>query len=101
MNNLYSPNFNANTSLRSKRLRHVNLIQAKNLSVAASKFSVWFTLHADRASRAFFCSERRESERSPHWLPLGARAKTALKVFVVRVWYTSSGEEQRCVMHFK
>jgi hypothetical protein len=93
MNHLYQPSFNTNPHFRSKRLRHVHLVQAKNLSIAANKFNVWFTLHQDRASRAFFCSEKRDSERSPHWLPLNARAKTSLKVFILRIWFTSLDPE--------
>ena len=88
--NLYQSNFNQNEVLRSKRLRHVHLIFAKNLNIDANKFNIWFTLHQAAHTRAFYFSEKRDSERSPKWHPLNMATKTACKNFILRIWYTNN-----------
>lgn len=88
--NLYQSNFNQNEALRSKRLRHVHLIFAKNLLINANKFSIWFTLHQTPHSKAFYCSEKRQNERSPKWHSLNMSTKSACKNFILRIWYTNN-----------
>jgi hypothetical protein len=83
-------NFNKNDSvhLRSKRLRHVHLIFAKNLKITAAKFNVWFTLHLAKNTRAFYISEKKENDKNPKWYPLNS-TKLSCKQFIVRIWYSN------------
>ena len=83
-------NFNKNDSvhLRSKRLRHMHLIFAKNLKITAAKFNVWFTLHIAKNTRAFYISEKKENDKNPKWYPLNS-TKLSCKQFIVRIWYSN------------
>ena len=71
--------------IRSKRLRHVHLISAKNLQIKSNKFEVWFTLHLTDRTRAFYISEKRENDTSPRWYSLNG-TKLPYKSFIVRIW---------------
>ena len=61
MSSLY---FNKNISInqRSKRLRHVTSISAKNLQIKANKYNIWITFHSSRSSNAFYITDKSYNE---------------------------------------
>ena len=91
--NIYQTNFikNSSISLKQKRLRHISLINGKNLKINSNRFNIWFTLHLSKTSKAFYISDKKENDRNPKWILLNM-SKMPNKEFVIRVWYTNLDE---------
>ena len=91
--NIYQTNFikNSSISLKQKRLRHINLVNGKNLKINSNRFNIWFTLHASKTARAFYISDKKENDRNPKWLLLNL-SKSPYKEFFIRIWYTNLDE---------
>lgn len=76
--------------LKQRRVRHLTSIMVKKLQVVEDRrFSVWFTMHCNRASDAFYISERKENERNPKWT-LAHLPKLSTREFLIRVWIRDS-----------
>ena len=97
MNNIYQTNFRKNSSiyLKQKRLRHLNVLIAKNLKIKSNRFFVWFTLHYlkeksddqknSNNQKAFFIRDKKENERNPKWTNLAINLnKFTNKEFILR-----------------
>ncbi len=79
-----------NAELKQKRVRHLKSLMVKNLQlVEDGRFAVWFTMHLNRASNAFYCGEKKENERSPKW-NLANMPKLAARELLIRVWVKDS-----------
>lgn len=110
----YVINRNLLVSSKRKRLRHVDYILARNLDVSSSlddntdrrpatlasgvnQYSVWFTLHLTRASKAVYISEKKYNTPNPKWnkitfdddLASSSNRHLASKEFLVRIWFKS------------
>jgi UV radiation resistance-associated gene protein len=91
--NIYQTNFikNSSISLKQKRLRHISLINGKNLKINSNRFNIWFTLHLNKTCKAFYISDKKENDRNPKWTLLNM-SKMPHKEFLIRVWYTNLDE---------
>lgn len=79
-----------NVESKQKRIRHLKSLMVKNLQVVEDRgFSVWFTMHLNRYSNAFYISEKKENERSPKW-NLTNLPKLSAREFLVRIWIKDS-----------
>ena len=76
-------------STKQQRLRHLTCIEAKHLKINATRFNVWFTLHVNVNCKAFFISEKKESDRSPKWTFNDVLSRHSFKQFVIRIWYSN------------
>ncbi len=73
--------------MKQKRLRHLNVLIAKNLKIKSNRFFVWFTLHyrIEKQHQAFFISDKKENERNPKWSNLAINlSKFTDKDFILR-----------------
>ncbi|CAF0814301.1 unnamed protein product [Brachionus calyciflorus] len=73
---------------KQKRLRHITSLKAKNLQINSNRFNVWFTLHLNSHSPAFYISEKKENDRNPNWLTKNLN-KFCFKQFILRIWYSN------------
>jgi UV radiation resistance-associated gene protein len=87
MSSLY---FNKNISInqRSKRLRHVTSISAKNLQIKANKYNIWITFHSSRSSNAFYITDKSYNELNPKFNLININ-RFAFKEFIIRLWYSN------------
>ncbi|CAF0944489.1 unnamed protein product [Adineta steineri] len=70
-----------------KRLRRITALGFRNLTVNEFNFTIYFTLHRNDKTVAFYTSESVENQRSPEWsyleFPINVQC---LQDFVIRVW---------------
>lgn len=90
MMNIYQTNFANNSSilLKKKRLRHVNNLTVKNLKINSNRFNVWFTLHQNKQTKAFYISEKKENDRNPKWTLVNTN-KLPHEQFILRIWFSN------------
>jgi len=73
-----------------KRLRRITALGLRNLTVNEFSFSIYFTLHRNEKTVAFYTSETIENQRSPEWsylsFPLSVQS---IQDFLMRVWVKS------------
>lgn len=80
-----------NSDLKQKRIRHLDGLIAKNLHIDSNRFKIWFTLHLNRNSNAFYISDKKENDRNPKW-SLANIPKLPNQEFLIRIWYKNVDE---------
>jgi hypothetical protein len=74
-----------------KRLRRITALGFRNLTVNQLNFSVYFTLHRNEKTAAFYTSQSVANKRSPEWSYLQfSKNVPLLNEFLIRVWVISS-----------
>ncbi|CAF4222804.1 unnamed protein product, partial [Adineta steineri] len=69
-----------------KRLRRITALGFRNLTVNEFNFTIYFTLHRNDKTVAFYTSESVENQRSPEWSYLEFPVNVqCLQDFVIRV----------------
>lgn len=86
-------------NLKDKRLRHVNTIAGSNFIITLKKFQIWYTLHRDRQSNAFYSSDKKENDKSPKWYKINRhRIKNqlflSLKSMIIRIWIKNNDNDE-------
>lgn len=73
-----------------KRLRRITALGLRNLTVDEFNFTIYFTLHRNEKTVAFYTSEIIENQRSPEWsylnFPLSVQS---IQDFLMRIWVTT------------